>query len=95
VLGGGWRRGWRRLRVASPDQDAIVLIPGQPLGIEEFVLEGRQGIVVQGELHFERPIRHTAPLAQERNDLIHHRDKVHPIPSLPYALPVYTGATPS
>ena len=56
---------------------------------------GFQGIVVQGELHFERPIRHTAPLAQERNDMIYHRDKVHPVPSLPYALPVYTGATPS
>src|SRR5215472_5447704 len=25
MLGGGWRRGWRRLRVARPDQDAIVL----------------------------------------------------------------------
>src|SRR5262245_23087298 len=28
VLREGWRRGWRRLSVASPDQDAIVLIPG-------------------------------------------------------------------
>src|SRR5262245_52708346 len=33
VLGGRWRRGWRRLRVASPDQDAVVLISGQLLGI--------------------------------------------------------------
>jgi hypothetical protein len=57
------------------------------LGIEEFVLEGLQGIVVQAELHFERPIGHTTPLAQEGDHLIHHRDKVHPVPSLPGARP--------
>ncbi len=34
---------------------------------EEFVLEGRQLFVVQRELDLERPIRHTATLAQEGN----------------------------
>src|SRR4029453_979111 len=79
------------------DQDAVVLIPGQLLGIEEFVLEGLQGIIVQGELHFKCSIRHTAPLAQERNDLIYHRDKVHPVSPLRLRrqrAPSLTGALP-
>jgi hypothetical protein len=61
--------------VANPDEDTIVLIPSDLVRIEEFVLEGLQGVVVQVKLHFERAIRHPAPLAQERDHLVHHRDK--------------------
>jgi hypothetical protein len=33
------------------------------LGIEEFVLERRQRLVVEMKLHFEGPVGHTPPLA--------------------------------
>jgi hypothetical protein len=85
-LHGEGRRGRRRLRVARPDEDALVLIPGNLVRIEEFVLEGLQGVVVQAELHFEGPVGHPSPLAQQGDHLIHDRDKVHPGPSLPGAL---------
>ena len=49
----------------------------------------------QLKLPLEGPIGHAAPLAQEGDHLVYHRHKVHPVPSLPDALPVYTGATPS
>jgi hypothetical protein len=39
------------------------------------------GFVIELELPPERPIGHTASLAQQRDDLIHHRDKVHPVSS--------------
>jgi len=41
----------------------MVLIPCHRVRIEEFVFEGFQSIVVQGELHFEGPIRYTTPLS--------------------------------
>jgi hypothetical protein len=56
------------------------------MGIEEFVCEIVQSIVVELKLPLEGAIGHAAPLAQESNHLIHDRDKVHPVPSLPGAL---------
>jgi hypothetical protein len=48
------------------------------LRVEEFILEGFQGIIVQMELYFEGPIGQPPPLTQEHDHLIHHRNKIHP-----------------
>jgi hypothetical protein len=40
------------------------------LRVEEFVLEGLQGIVVQVELHLECPIGHTPPALEHRYGLV-------------------------
>ena len=56
------------------------------MGIKEFLGEIVQSVVIQLKLPLEGPIRHAATLAQERDHLIHDRDKVHPAPSLPRAL---------
>jgi hypothetical protein len=50
------------------------------MGIEEFVCEIVQSIVVELKLSLEGAIGHAAPLAQESDHLIHDRDKVHPAP---------------
>jgi hypothetical protein len=47
------------------------------------------------KLELEGAIRQAAPLAQEGNRLIDHRDKVHAISSLPSAGPLCSCATPS
>ena len=52
-------------------------------------------LVIELELPLEGPIGHAAPLAQQGNHLIHHRDKVHPLSSLPGARPPCSCATPS
>jgi hypothetical protein len=54
--------------------------------IEEFVCEIVQSIVVELKLPLEGEIGHAAPLAQERDHLIHDRDKVHSALSLLGAL---------
>ena len=65
------------------------------LRVEEFVLQGRQLRVIQRELELQGAIGHAAPLAQEGDHLIHDRDKVHTVSSLPCAVPVYACGTPS
>jgi hypothetical protein len=65
------------------------------MGIQEFLGEIVQRVVIQLKLPLEGPIRHAAPLAQERDHLIHDRDKVHPGPFLPGALEACAYATPS
>jgi hypothetical protein len=52
-------------------------------------------LVIELELPLKRAIGHTTSLAQERDHLIHHRDKVHPVSFLPGARPPYACATPS
>jgi hypothetical protein len=69
---------------SRPSRARIVADLG--VGIEEFVCEIVQSLVVELKLPLQRAIRHAAPLAQERDHLIHDRDKVHPGPSLPGAL---------
>jgi hypothetical protein len=56
------------------------------LALDEFVFEGFQVRVIELKLQLEGPIRQAPPLAQEGNRLIHDRDKVHPVSSLPGAL---------
>jgi hypothetical protein len=52
-------------------------------------------LVVQRELDLEHAISDAAPLAQQGDRLIHYRDKVHPVSSLPAALSEGACATPS
>src|SRR6266849_5733622 len=89
-----WRRG-RRLRIPQPDESAALLVTRQVLGVDEFNLEVLERLVIELEVPLERAIGHTTSLTQERDHLIHHRDKVHPISSLPGALSAYPYVTPS
>jgi hypothetical protein len=63
------------------------------VGIAQLSEEIGQGVRIQLELSLQGAIRHTAPLAQQGNHLIHERDKVHPVSSLLFAVPVYARAT--
>jgi hypothetical protein len=72
-----------------------LLIDRETLTVNEFNLEVVEGLVIELELSLEGPIGHTSPLAQKRNDLIHDRDKVHPVSSLLDALSEDACATPS
>jgi hypothetical protein len=47
------------------------------------------------ELPLEGTVGHPAPLAQEGDHLIHHRDKVHPVSSWPDVLSEDACASPS
>ena len=70
--------GGSRTSVTRPDQDVAPLIDRQALALDEFVLHILEGRVIELELPLEGPIGQAAPLAQQGNHLIHHRDKVHP-----------------
>ena len=73
--------------ITGPDQHRAVLIDGEALALDEFVFQVVQGGVIELELPLERAIGQAAPLAQQGDHLIHHRDKVHPVSSLPGARP--------
>ena len=62
---------------------------------DESFLQGSELRVIQRELELEGAIGHAAPLAHEGDHLIHDRDKVHLVSSLPCAVPVYACGTPS
>ncbi len=70
-------------RRTGPDQHAALLIDRQALAVDEFVLEILQRRVIELELPLEGAIGQAAPLAQQGDHLIHDRDKVHPVSSLP------------
>jgi hypothetical protein len=53
------------------------------LALDELIFERCQVLGIELKLQLEGAIRQAAPLAQERDCLIHHRDKVHPLSSLP------------
>ena len=86
-LGGCW--------IPRPDQNAAFLIHREALAEDELVLEVVQRRVVELELSLERAIGQATPLAQQGNRLIHHRDKVHPVSSLPGARLPYACSAPS
>jgi hypothetical protein len=83
---GRWREGCPS--ATGPDQDVALLIDRQALARDEFVLHILQGRVVELELPLEGAVGHPAPLAQQGDHLVYHRDKVHPLSSLPGAGPV-------
>ena len=51
---GGWR--WGRGGVAGPHQDSALLIDRKLFGLDDFVLEGLEMVVVQPEPDLDRPI---------------------------------------
>ena len=69
------------LRVTGPDEDVAVLISSEVLRLDEFGFEITEESLIQVELPQQRPIRDALPVAQEVNDLIENRVKVHAPPS--------------
>src|SRR5207245_8672848 len=57
------------------------LVHGQALGLEEFIFQGLQGLVVQLELHLERAVRHPTAPAEEVHHLVEYLVEVHHHPS--------------
>jgi hypothetical protein len=80
ILPEGWWRGG--CSVPSPDQYFPLLIDGKPLGVDDLLLEGLQGVGIQGELELERPGGNASSLSQEFHDLVQHCVKFHPRSSL-------------
>ena len=74
--------GWWDIRATRPHQHAAVFILGDLLGVEELVLEGLKGVVIQVELHLECPIGHTSPPLEHGHRLVEHLLKGHRPPSL-------------
>jgi hypothetical protein len=68
----GWRDGERRgcASIPGPDQHFALGIDRQLLGVDEFVLERLDGLVIQLELQLEDAIGYTASLAQQVLDLL-------------------------
>ena len=64
-----------------PNEHLALLVGGQLLGMDEFVLQGLNGLVIQLELQFQRPIGHTSATLEEGDNLIQHDVKVHHRPS--------------
>ena len=77
---------------SRPERDPFIHC--QTLAVDEFLLEDLQVCLVELKLELE-VIGQFAPLAQEGNDLIHDRDKVHPAPSFPCVVPLCACATAS
>jgi len=65
------------------------------LTLDQFDGQILQRCLIELELPLEGAIRQAAPLAQERNHLIYHRDKVHLVSSLPGARPPYSCTSAS
>ena len=76
-----------RASVIGPDQTSTHVVAHLRLRVEEFVLQGSELLVIQGELDLQGPIGHASPLTQQGDRLLHDRDKVHHVSSLPGARP--------
>jgi hypothetical protein len=74
-------RCWEGLRGTCPDQHASVLISGDLLRVEEFVLKIIEGLLIQVKLALERPIRHTLALVQGIDKVIEECVEIHRISS--------------
>ena len=84
----GWGDGDRgRGEVAGPHQPPARFIGDLLMSKEERVFQVFQRRLIELELPLEGPIGQAAPLAQQDDHLIHDRDKVHPLSSLPGARP--------
>ena len=82
VLGAGWHgdREGHGASAPDPDQDSARLIGREVLGLNEFLFEGVEGVVLQLELDLECTIRHTLTLTEDGNHLIEDGVKVHRAP---------------
>src|SRR5712691_7695637 len=74
---------WLRFRavIAGPYQDAIMFIHCQLLRVDEFVLQGFNGLLAQGKLHLEGSIGHPSSLLQEVDNLVAYVVEIHYRPS--------------
>src|SRR5262249_10998131 len=70
-------RRWGGRSTTRPDQDPAVLIPGDLLRVEEFVLEDRQLVVIEVELELHGAIGHAAPALEHGDRLVHDLLKGH------------------
>src|SRR5439155_21265371 len=76
-----WRwRGGRYVSVPGPDQHPPRFIRSHALGLNEFLFEGFEGVVIQLELDLECTIRHMLTLTEDGNHLIEDGVKVHWVP---------------
>jgi hypothetical protein len=76
-LGGGRRRRRGAAHVTGPDQHVAVLVRGDPLGLDELLLQIVEDVVVQVELAFEGAIGDPAPPSEEFLDVVEQRVEVH------------------
>jgi hypothetical protein len=58
-----------------------IFIHCHALAVDEFLLEGLESLIVEMELHLERPIRHPLALTEKVDNLIKDSVKVHRAPS--------------
>src|SRR5262249_9126698 len=69
------------LCVTGPDEDVAIFIGGEVLRLNEFGFEVAEESLIQVKLPLQRPIRDALPVAEEVNDLIENRVKIHAPPS--------------
>jgi hypothetical protein len=78
LVGGGWGYWcWCRCRSTGPDQDFALLINGQPLRLNEFLLEGFQVLVIKLELHLEGAVGNAPTALKEVAYVLEHGIKIH------------------
>jgi hypothetical protein len=84
----GRGRSWRRGRTDSsrPDQATAVVIDHVWVGVEEFVLQVLEDVIIEIELPFEGAISHAASTLQHRHRLIKNLLEGHGRPSTKLAL---------
>ena len=83
LLGAGWWRGGRQREAGStsPDEAAPRIVVYLWVGIEQFVLEIGEGLVVEGKLPLEGPVGHPAAPLQHGDRLVKDLFKGHCPPS--------------
>ena len=81
ALNGSWHTDGGRGRgggsLASPDEDALLLIHRHALAVNEFHLEVLQGRVIELKVPLEQPVGDSPAALQHRKGLIHHLFKGH------------------
>src|SRR5262249_17613561 len=82
--GRSWRRGWTGF--SRPDQATAVIIDHMWVGVEEFLLEHLQVVVVQTELELEGAIGHAASALEHGHRVVENLLKGHGRPSTTLAL---------
>jgi hypothetical protein len=80
MQGGRWQG--RRPRGTGPDQHSALLIHGTLVDLDDLHLQIIEVRLVEVELALKRPIGDATALAEQRQDLIQHRVKVHDRSSL-------------
>ncbi len=66
---------------ANPDQHPAVLIHGDALGVDEFIRQGGECLVVELEAELQGPVRHPPLPLEEVTDLGQEGIEVHHCPS--------------